>query len=288
MSALTKVFIVLHVVMTMLFVSAAIVFVNRAENSNAAAATAQRAEGIARRQAESALGEAQVARADAAAVKLQSANEVARIRQQLNAALTDVRERDTQLAQLQQNLAAADARLQAATTALGTAQESNKLLTAQISETRESSNKIQRQNTELLTANSDLNSRLQTAIRSLRAANEEIDELKGAVADVQDRGGPAVAARGGGQQRPEVRPSIPINGVIRDRRNVNGVPYATISIGSADQVTENMVFNIVDREQGDFLGYLRVDRVEPNEAVGRIEGPRVGDVKPGNEVRTQL
>ena len=35
-------------------------------------------------------------------------------------------------------------------------------------------------------------------------------------------------------------------------------------------------------------GYLTVDRVEDREATGRLEGPRIDDMKPGNEVRTQL
>jgi len=53
-------------------------------------------------------------------------------------------------------------------------------------------------------------------------------------------------------------------------------------------VSKGMVFNVIDREQGDFLGYLEVDSVEPEEAVGRLTGPRVADIRPGSEVRTQL
>jgi hypothetical protein len=68
------------------------------------------------------------------------------------------------------------------------------------------------------------------------------------------------------------------------------VPYATISVGSQDGVTQDMVFNVIERGgKGRFLGYLRVDRVEPNEAVGRLEGPAVNDIQANeSEVRTQL
>jgi len=117
--------------------------------------------------------------------------------------------------------------------------------------------------------------------------------LREQVVALQDRGpaGPAAGAAEAsarGAEEPGVTPATPINGVIRDKKNVNGVIFATISVGSQDQVTKNMVFNVIDREQGDFLGYLRVDRVEPNEAIGRLDGPKVADIKPGNEVRTQL
>ena len=121
---------------------------------------------------------------------------------------------------------------------------------------------------------------------------EEMDELRERNAFLEDRGGGAGAAVADasaepGAERPGITPAQPINGVIRDKKVVNGVTFATISVGAQDQVTEDMLFNVIERN-GDFLGYLRVDRVEPNEAIGRLEGPRVADMKPGDEVRTQL
>ncbi len=49
-----------------------------------------------------------------------------------------------------------------------------------------------------------------------------------------------------------------------------------------------MRFNVIDPQRGDFLGYLTVDRVEDREATGRLQGPRLGEIRAGNEVRTQL
>ena len=46
-----------------------------------------------------------------------------------------------------------------------------------------------------------------------------------------------------------------------------------------------MEFKVVNRDTGDFLGNLTVDSVEPNEATGRLDGPRVSDIKPGVEVK---
>jgi hypothetical protein len=49
-----------------------------------------------------------------------------------------------------------------------------------------------------------------------------------------------------------------------------------------------MEFKILDRQGGNFLGTLVVDSVEPNEATGRLEGPKVAEIRPGVEARTQL
>jgi multidrug efflux pump subunit AcrA (membrane-fusion protein) len=290
LSALTKVFVVLHVVLTMLFVSATIVFVNRVENAKAAQARSTAEVQRLTREAQFATNQARVAEADAAAVRQQSADAIRAVRQDLATAQGDVRERDAQIAALKQDVASAQASLQAATAALSTAQDSNKVLTAQIGETRTAADKIQQQNTEVLTAIADRNSKLQVATRRIRNLEEELEAAQTALAEVQDRGGPAQASAAGGTAEPAIVPAEPINGIVRDRRTVNGVPYATISVGSQDGVTKNMVFNVIQRGPGgDFLGYLRVDRVEPTEAVGRLEGPRVEDIQPNtSEVRTQL
>ena len=88
-------------------------------------------------------------------------------------------------------------------------------------------------------------------------------------------------------QTPGVAPRI--NGVVREVRTIAGLPYATISVGSADNVTKGMQFNIVQRN-GAFLGKLTVDTVELNDATGRIAGPpdKLSLVQPGVEVKTQL
>ena len=59
-------------------------------------------------------------------------------------------------------------------------------------------------------------------------------------------------------------------------------------VGSAADVQKGMQFNIVDRQNGTFLGILTVDNVEQNEAAGPLKGPHVDQIKQGNEARTQL
>ena len=80
----------------------------------------------------------------------------------------------------------------------------------------------------------------------------------------------------------------PIDGVIRATRAIAGVPYATISVGSNAGVQRGMEFKVVSHETGDFLGILTVDSVDTNEATGRLAGPKVANIRPGAEVKTQL
>jgi hypothetical protein len=48
-----------------------------------------------------------------------------------------------------------------------------------------------------------------------------------------------------------------------------------------------MEFRVVDPRSGDFLGVLTVESVELNEATGRLEGPKVAQIRQGNEVKSQ-
>ena len=59
---------------------------------------------------------------------------------------------------------------------------------------------------------------------------------------------------------------------------------------SADQVAPGMEFKVINNKTGDYLGAVVVDSVEPNEATGRLSGPRISEIKPDPniEVRTQL
>jgi hypothetical protein len=290
LSFLTKFFIVLHVVLTMLFVSAAVVFVNSVHASEQANKTLQNNMDAAERRANDAATALAAERADAQNIRLQASTEIGNMRRQLNDAQAQIRERDAAVAAAQGNFAQQTARLQAATAALQTAQKTNDTLQQQLDQTRQASDKTQQQNTELLTANADLNSRLRTALRQLQLSNEELEQARTELANARDnRGGaPASADQGSPADAGGTTPAVAINGVVRDQRSINGVPYATVSVGSTDNVKAGMRFNVVDRQAGDFLGYVIIDRVEPNESTGRLEGPRVNQIKPGNEVRTQL
>ena len=49
-----------------------------------------------------------------------------------------------------------------------------------------------------------------------------------------------------------------------------------------------MKFTAINRQSGEFLGYVTIDNVTPDEAIGQVEGPKVEKVQAGVDVRTQL
>jgi hypothetical protein len=83
------------------------------------------------------------------------------------------------------------------------------------------------------------------------------------------------------------RVSPQVSGQVREVRPIAGIPYATISIGSNDGVRRGMEFRVVNPSTGDFLGVLTVESVELNESTGRLSGPKVAQIRQGNEVRSQ-
>ena len=81
-------------------------------------------------------------------------------------------------------------------------------------------------------------------------------------------------------------PNANLRGVVRSLKNIGGQDYATISLGSADNVQKGMKFNVIGGNK--FLGYLTIDSVDYNEATGHLEGPDLKSVRPGSEVATQF
>jgi len=134
---------------------------------------------------------------------------------------------------------------------------------------------------------SDLTNKLDVANRKVTDFSEQLAEAKSQndrlTANVKELGGNP------GEVPDRITASAPaINAVVRDTRPINGIPYATISVGSAEQVRKGMVFHIVDREHAHFLGDLVIDSVDLHEATGKLEGPAIGDVRVGTDARTQL
>ena len=78
----------------------------------------------------------------------------------------------------------------------------------------------------------------------------------------------------------------------RARSAVGGVLYATISVGSADNVNPRAQLNVV--KGGNFVGFITIKTVDAHSAVGSVQGPNLGpnpasiDVLKGAEVRSQL
>lgn len=287
MSPLTKIFVVLHVVLSMLLAAAVVTFVNTVDDYRQASdqtraelvsAQTRAAEATSRLEAEQ--------RRSAEAIEAVQ-RQLEQARQQVNRLQQEIADRDTRLAQLNSQLALASTDVTRLTEALNAAQRTQGVLQQQVAELRQIADQRQSQNVQLNTTVTDLQNRLDVTERERRFLAEQLTEAQQQVqrqaAALRDAGiAPAqIAAAGLRAGAP------PIQGVVRATRTIAGVPYATISVGANDDVVRGMEFRVI-APNGDFLGTLIIDSVEQTESVGRLMGPRVADIGPGSQVRTQM
>ncbi len=287
MSALTKTFVVLHVILSMVLVSAVVVFVNRTEDFRRlnTEATAK----LAAAKNDTALANSELASVKAAMQQQLNAKDAALTaqRQTLDADQTTIGGLNQQIAQLTSNLAMANSAQTTTTAALQVAQTQNATLETNYAALRREQDALQAQYTESSLHITDLQNKLDVTEKQRRYLAEQVTQLtseNAQQADIIQKNMPAIEERQGQILNPT--PTIALDGVVRDKTVIAGVPYATISIGSADQVQKNMQFKVIDHDK--FLGYLTVDTVEPHEATGRLDGPHIEDIHSGVEVKTQL
>jgi len=271
LSPLTKLFVGMLIVLSLLTTAATVVYVNKEDVQKSTLANTQA-------QLQSAQAAAQAARDELTAAQQNLTNVQASANQAAQAATTDINARQQQISQLQVELAKGQSQqatqqldISRLTEALNASQASTTALQTEVARLRTSNDQLVRQASDLNGSVSDLTARLEVTERERRLLAEQLTQ-----ASTENQ--QAIAKSG--------LPSI--NGVIRDVRNIAGRPYATISVGTADGVQRGMEFKILDRQGGNFLGTLVVDSVEPNEATGRLDGPKVAEIRPGVEARTQL
>ena len=288
MSPLTKLFVGMLIVLSLLTTAATVVYVNKEDVQKSALANTQA-------QLQAAQAAAQAARDELTAAQQNLTNVQASANQAAQAATTDINARQQQISQLQVELAKGQSQqatqqldISRLTEALNASQASTTALQTEVARLRTSNDQLVRQASDLNGSVSDLTARLEVTERERRLLAEQLTQ-----ASTENQRLSAVITGAGlnpqQQQQAIAKSGLPsINGVIRDVRNIAGRPYATISVGTADGVQRGMEFKILDRQGGNFLGTLVVDSVEPNEATGRLDGPKVAEIRPGVEARTQL
>jgi len=284
LSPLTKLFVVLLVILSLVTTAATVVFVNKVDDYSKSLASAKLT--ISMRETEVANAQAAAAsqRDLAQETVRRTQGELEQARQASNQAQQRINELSAQLADATSRLTLQSADLTRVAEALKASQDANNKKDETIVMLRTTNDERLKQNVELNTANTELTSTLQVTERERRFLAEQLTESKRTV----DRQGAMLRDAGINPKMATIQPTSKINGVIRDRRNIGGVPYASISVGSNDGVTKGTEFKVVDRDSGAFLGILTVDSVEATESTGRLSGPRLNDIKPGVEVRTQL
>jgi len=287
-SALTKIFVVLLVILAIIQTAGSVVWVNRTQNYEKAlkAVNAKYQSKL----ADVTDKDAQITLLNGQKTQIQSAlqKQIDAERQNVETLRSAVNERDTQIAQLNANLAQATAAQKSTGDAIAVAQKTIDSANQTIGDLRKTQLDLEKRVAEQSLAINDWTNKYEVANRQWRDATEQIAQLQ---SDNQKKD-EIIHKAGISINSPRTingEPLVRVEGVVRSKSNIGGVPYATISVGSADQVTKGMQFKVIDPNSHDpFLGYLIVDRVESNEAIGHLTGPRVNEVHAGVEVRTQL
>jgi hypothetical protein len=280
-------------VVSLLLAAAAVTFVNTLDNQRQAAENSRQKYEATATANQAALQDAASKEAEALQATQLAQSQVDQLKQQANTFQKDIADRDVQLAEAKSQGAIQSADVTRLAEALKSSEDTKSHLQESVASLRQASDQSIQQSAQSSQQISDLTNRLEVTERERRFATEQLEEQRGQnqklSSAIQDMGrNPseilASATVGTGAGAPK------IDGVVREVRTIAGLPYATISVGSADNVAKGMEFNIVDRDSGNFLGKLTVDTVELNEATGRITGPtdKVAMVKPGVEVKTQL
>lgn len=281
MSPLTKLFVVLQVILSIALTAAIIVYVSKEDvQLNTLKQTEQKLQS-AQTELAAANSSMSAAQNNLTAVQQQASQQLTAANGAVTAAQQQIADLNVQLAKASATGAQQALDISRLSEGLKAGQDTTAQLNQTVAQLRESSDKAVRQSAEMSASISDLTNRLDVTERERRNLAEQL-------AYIQQQGGqPGTASTGNNAavQAGAVSTAPPMKGVIRDRRNIAGIEYATISLGSADNVTKGMVFKIV--QNGQFLGTLTVDTVELQESTGRLEGPRLKEVGPGTNVQTQ-
>jgi len=289
-SALTKTFVLLHVVMSMLLAAGLIVFVNRVDTFQQTAASNKASLQLAEQRAQEATAELAVARAANANVTQTASAAIKQAQDAINQREAQIAQLNTDLVKAESARASAEAALTGATGSLKVAQENQGTLQGQLASLRQNHDKLMQQFTEANLSINDISARLSQTDRQRKDLQEQVADLTQKLAQ---GGGRTDAGGGDGAQRASgrmgINPNVNVNGVVREKRVIAGVPYATISVGSADAIQRGMRLRVLGGRGGqEFLGYVDVTNVEPDEAIGRLTGPRVNEVTVNSQVVSNL
>jgi hypothetical protein len=278
LNALTKIFIVLLVVCSLLLSAAVVVFVNRVDNYEGASKKLQSDVAAAKASSNSMtnrLAEMDTQMRNAQTAAAAREGEMSRDATRLG---TQVQELNGKLAQAEKELQIANGTINGTAAVAKAAQEENKGLLSL-------NNDLRTKSDDLLRQNGELNIAVTTKENQNRALSQNLKFEQERYAEVMQQVKNAPKA---GSSEATPTPSSPIAGHVTSVDIIGGKKYATISVGSADNVEKGMKFNVINSQGGEFLGFLTVDRVESNEAIGAVEGTKIDKIQKGVDVRTQL
>jgi hypothetical protein len=285
-SPLTRIFIIALVVLSTMLAAATVVFVSktdvtkealsasedRAKGAEAAAASAS-ADAIAARERSHALENTLRAEATGYVTKIQS------LSGQLSKANADLVQSQSLNTQLGANIAQLGDGLKVAQETIGKDAEI-------IRGEREKSSALAQRLTESDGALAEKTRLSETVQKELDYTKEQLAQTNKSVSQLND----FLKSKGYDNTQVATFTATPqqLSGVVREKRQENGVTMLTISLGANDGVQVGNEFNVVDQAHQQFLGILKITQTDQTEAYGRLEGEadKVAQVKQGNEVRS--
>jgi hypothetical protein len=289
LSALTKLFVVLAVVLSLLLVSGLVVFVNRIEDFKKSEAVAKSQAKFAEAQRQDALDLLQAKTGEMARMVDVATARASASEQQLNTQLAAVAQLRGDLQGAKAEAAKAGIDASNAMLALKSSEESYKAADGNITALRKENDDLRIKYGEATVATTDLANKKDILEGKNRKLLEDVTDLQRQNDDLRTSGRTVAFPGTSGTSRPAASAEgMNLKGVIREKKNIQGVEYAVISLGSADQVAKGMQFKVIDRGANQFLGYLTIDSVDYNDATGHLSGPNVPAVRPGVEVVSNL
>lgn len=288
MSVLTKIFVVLLVVLSLLLSAATVTYVNTVD------ATRKSLDAAEARISNLTAEKSELAQTTSAALAnyenkiAEASRREAALREQLTGIERMLASRDAELAQARLDVTLARADLSKLSSAVSAAVSMSDQLQQIVASLRSDNDRLRSENGDLNVALTDRINTLDVTetqrrilAEQLTEARRRIDQLSGALSDRGvDPNRLAETGLSGGAPA--------IAGIIRSTQVIAEIPYATISLGVEDGVKTGMEFKIVDANTSRFLGILTVVQTDANESIGRLTGPDVKSVAAGAMVRTQL
>ncbi len=284
MSVMTKLFVVLLIICSLLLTAATVVFVNRTEDFHKTATFFETRMLAAQRDKEAAQRDADAARARETEAIATANGKVSDLQARMQQLTQDLSTHDAEINDLKAKAAVDKAALTEQAAGLKTmAQNISDVGTRNQSLTAES-DKLRVANADYVGANTDLTKRLEEAERERRFLNEQLNQARSDLAKAQ-----GVIQSAGIRPAVQARPATPdLRGVVRNVKTDEGRTYATISLGSQQKVEKGMEFSVIDQNDQTFLGKFIVDSVTDDSSFGRLEGPRVQNVRQDNIVLSRL
>jgi len=210
----------------------------------------------------------------------------ARLEERLIARLGDLKEKDTRIAQLTQQISGKDATIDRLT---ASDQQQNQL----IADLREDKEELQEQASSAQATLVERTGEMQELRTSLELMNENVRLVQEKLADsrekVKDLEAKLEAAPGTGGGTTEVAarpPSTPIQGLVTSVDELaGGQTLVAINVGSNDEVQPGM--NFIIHRDGRYVATMEVIKVDQRRAAGRVT-LKEGVIEPNLRVTTPM